>query len=122
MVNDYISQTFDILKKRNSVVVRLRDVMLMNDISKHMNKKRYEIPFGRDLYTEYHVTIERNPCFGHEDDIASAQAALDGVRKSYRNIHRRFANGTVGSEEALAAFQELKKAILPLKQNRQNTA
>ena len=112
MVNDYISQTFDILKKRNSVVVRLRDVMLMNDISKHMNKKRYEIPFGRDLYTEYHVTIERNPCFGREDDIASAQAALDGVRKSYRNIHRRFANGTVSSEEALAAFQELQELLM----------
>ena len=112
MVNDYISQTFDILKKRNSVVVRLRDVMLMNDISKHMNKKRYEIPFGRDLYTEYNVTIQRNPCFGHEDDITSAQAALDGARKSYRNIRRRFANGIVGSEEALAAFQELKELLM----------
>ena len=112
MVNDYISQTFDILKKRNSVVVRLRDVMLMNDVSKHMNKKRYEIPFGRDLYTEYHVTIQRNPCFGHEDDITSAQAALDGARKSYRNIRRRFASGTVGSEEALAAFQELKELLM----------
>lgn len=112
MVNDYISQTFDILKKRNSVVVRLRDVMLMNDVSKHLNKKRYEIPFGRDLYTEYHVTIQRNPCFGHEDDIASAQAALDGARKSYRNIRKRFANGTVGSEEGLAAFQELKELLM----------
>ena len=71
-----------------------------------------EIPFGRDLYTEYHVTIQRNPCFGHEDDITSAQAALDGARKSYRNIRRRFASGTVGSEEALAAFQELKELLM----------
>lgn len=112
MVNDYISQTFDILKNRNSVVVRLRDVMLMNDISKHLNKKRYEIPFGRDLYTEYNVTILRNPCFGREDDIASAQAALDGARKSYRNIRKRFASGTVGSEDALNAFLDLKELLL----------
>ena len=74
MVNDYISQTFDILKKSNSVVVRLRDVMLMNDVSKHINKRRFEIPFGRDLYTEYHVDIQRNPCFGLDEDIASAKA------------------------------------------------
>ena len=112
MVNDYISQTFDILKNRNSVVVRLRDVMLMNDISKHLDKKRYEIPFGRDLYTEYNVTIRRNPCFGREDDIASAQAALDGARKSYSNIRRRFASGTVSSEDALNAFQDLKDLLL----------
>lgn len=112
MVNDYISQTFDILKKRNSVVVRVRDVMLMNDISKHMNKKRYEIPFGRDLYTEYHVDIRRNPCFGLEDDIASAQAALDGARKSYRSLRKKFPSGTVSSEEALSAFRDLKELLL----------
>ena len=92
MVNDYISQTFDILKKRNSVVVRLRDVMLMNDVSKHLDKRRYEIPFGRDLYIEYHVEIMRNPCFGLDEDIASAKAALDGVRKSYRSLRKRMGN------------------------------
>ena len=112
MVNDYISQTFDILKKRNSVVVRLRDVMLMNDVSKHLNKRRFEIPFGRDLYTEYQVDIQRNPCFGMEEDIASAKAALDGVRKSYKNLRKRFGNGVVDSQESLTAFENLKEQIL----------
>ena len=41
MVNDYISQTFDIQNKRSSVVVSLRDVLLMDDISKKPNKKVY---------------------------------------------------------------------------------
>ena len=112
MVNDYISQTFDILKKRNSVVVRLRDVMLMNDVSKHLNKRRFEIPFGRDLYTEYQVDIQRDPCFGMEEDIASAKAALDGVRKSYKNLSKRFGNGVVDSQESLTAFENLKEQIL----------
>ena len=107
MVNDYISQTFDILKKSNSVVVRLRDVMLMNDVSKHINKRRFEIPFGRDLYTEYHVDIQRNPCFGLDEDIASAKAALEGVRKSYNNLRKSFGSGTVDSEESLKTFQDL---------------
>ena len=111
MVNDYISQTFDILKKRNSVIVRIRDVMLMNDVSKHLDKRRFEIPFGRDLYTEYHVDILRNPCFGMDEDIASAKAALDGVRKSYRNLNKRFGNGTVDSQESLTAFENMKEQL-----------
>lgn len=111
MVNDYISQTFDILNKRNSVVVRLRDIMLMNDVSKHLNKRRFEIPFGRDLYTEYHVEIQRNPCFGMDEDIASAKAALDGIRKSYQNLHKRFGNGTVDSQESMTAFENLKEQL-----------
>jgi len=111
MVNDYISQTFDILKKRNSVIVRLRDVMLMNDVSKHLDKRRFEIPFGRDLYTEYHVDIQRNPCFGMEEDIASAKAALDGITKSYNNLYKHYAGGIVDSQESLAAFQNLKDQL-----------
>jgi hypothetical protein len=111
MTNDYISQTFDILQKRTSVVVRIRDVMLINDISKHMNKRRYEIPFGRDLYTEYQVEILRNPCFGQDEDIASAKTALENISKSYKNVKKRFGHGVVTSEENLNAFQELKEML-----------
>ena len=112
MVNDYISQTFDILKKGNSVVVKLRDVLLMNDISKHLNKRLYEIGFGRDLYTEYHVNIQRNPCFGLDEDIASAKAALDGISKSYTNLKSKFGSGVVTNKESFSVFKELKDAIL----------
>ena len=98
MVNDYISQTFDIQNKRSSVVVSLRDVLLMDDISKKPNKKVYEIRFGRDLYTEYHVDIQRNPCFGLDEEITKAQAALEGVSKSYGNLHGKYPNGTTTSE------------------------
>ena len=111
MVNDYITQTFDILKKGSSVVVRLRDVMLMNNVSKHINKRRYEIPFGRDLYTEYHVDIQRNPCFGLDEDIASAKAALDGIRKSYNSLRKSYGNGTVDNQESLKLFEDLKNQI-----------
>ena len=110
MTNDYVSQTFDILQKRTSVVVRLRDVMLMNDISKHLNKRRYEIPFGRDLYTEYQVDIQRNPCFGQDEDIASAQKALESVSKSYKNFQKRFGHGVTSSEN-FTTFKELKDLL-----------
>jgi hypothetical protein len=85
--------------------------MLMNDVSKHIDKRRFEIPFGRDLYTEYHVEIQRNPCFGLDEDIASAKAALDGVRKSYNSLRKSFGSGTVDSEESLKTFQDLKSQL-----------
>lgn len=112
MVNDYITQTFDILNKRSSVVVRLRDVLLMDDISKKPNKKKYEIPFGRDLYMEYHVDIQRNPCFGMDEEITSATTALEGIRKSYGNLHNKYPNGTTSSQESLKVFQELKDLLV----------
>ena len=112
MINDYISQTFDIQKKGDSVVVKLRDIMLMNDISKRLNKRRYEIGFGRDLYTEYHVKIQRNPCFGMDEDIASAQAALAGVKKSFRSLKEKYGSGIASSQESLTVFKEVKETLL----------
>ena len=112
MANDYISQTFDIHSRSDSVVVvRLRDVMLMDDVSRHLNKRRYEIGFGRDLFTEYHITICRNPCFGMDEEIASARAALEGVRKSYKSMKKRFGGGTVSTLEHLSVFEELQETL-----------
>lgn len=112
MVNDYITQTFDILNKRSSVVVSLRDVLLMDDISTKPNKKKYEIRFGRDLFMEYHVDIQRNPCFGMDEEITSATTALEGIRKSYDNLHSKFPNGTANSQESLKVFQDLKDLLV----------
>lgn len=112
MVNDYITQTFDILNKRSSVVVSLRDVLLMDDISTKPNKKKYEIRFGRDLFIEYHVDIQRNPCFGMDEEIASATTALEGIRKSYGNLHSKFPNGTANSQESLKVYQDLKDLLV----------
>lgn len=112
MVNDYITQTFDIQKKTNQVVVRLRDVMLMSDVSKRVNKRSYEISFGLDLNTEYRINIQRNPCFGMDEQIQSATAALEGIRKSYTTLSKRFGSGTVSSQDAKSVFDELKETLL----------
>lgn len=112
MVNDYITQTFDIQKKTNHVVVRLRDVMLMSDVSKRVNKRSYEISFGLDLNTEYRINIQRNPCFGMDEQIQSATAALEGIRKSYTTLSKRFGSGTVSSQDAKSVFDELKETLV----------
>lgn len=112
MVNDYITQTFDIQKKTNQVVVRLRDVMLMSDVSKRVNKRSYEISFGLDLNTEYRINIQRNPCFGMDEQIQSATAALEGIRKSYTTLSKRFGSGTVSSQDAKSVFDQLKETLV----------
>lgn len=110
MVNDYIAQTFDIQNKRTQVTVRLHDVFLMEKIEKK-KYNRYEIPFGRDLDLVYQVTIIRNPCFGLDEDIAAAKAALDGISKNYRSFKNKYKSGVVGSEESLNLFKELKSTL-----------
>ena len=112
MVNDYVSQTFDILGKRNQVKVTLRDIMLMDDISKHPNKKRYEITYGRDMFREYNIQILRNPCFGLDEDMAAAKKAEEAVKNAYASIKGKFGKGEVGSQEILASFKDMQAMLL----------
>lgn len=111
MVNDFITQTFDIQKKSTQVSVTLRDVMLMDDISKTPDKKRYEISYGRDLYLQYQITIQRDPCFGLDEDIAAAKSALQAVNKAYTSFKAKFGSGKVPSKASQTVFQEMKALL-----------
>ena len=111
MLNDYIDQTFDIQNKRNNVTIRLRDVMLMDATRQKGINTRYEIGFGKDLDTEYQITIQRNPCFGLEKEIESAQKSLEAVKKSYKSLKAKYGKGTVNSDEGKKAFAELKATL-----------
>ena len=108
IVNDYISQTFDILNKRNQVSVTLRDVFVME----HTDERDYEIFFGKDLYTQYQVTIQRNPCFGKDEDIKSAQEAEKSVAAAYASINERYGSGQVSSKESLKVFKEMQSLLI----------
>ena len=112
MVNDYIEQTFDIQGKRNNVVVRLRELMLMDEVRQKGASKCYEIGYGKDLNLEYHVTIQRNPCFGLEEEIAAAVKSQEAVQKSYRSLKGKYGKGKVATQEALNNFKELKATLV----------
>lgn len=111
MISDYIEQTFEIQNKRTSVVVRLRDLMMIDKLE-GKKKPQYEITYGKDLNLEYQVTIDRNPCSGLEEDLAGAQTVLEAVKKSYADISKKFGKGTVASSKQLAAFEEMKSLLL----------
>ncbi|MBQ8989874.1 MAG: hypothetical protein IJ067_09305 [Prevotella sp.] len=108
MVNDYISQTFDILNKRSQVSVTLRDIFLME----HTDVRDYEIFFGKDLYTQYQVTIQRDPCYGKDEDIKSAQDAEKSIAAAYASINDKYGSGQVTSQESLKLFQEMQDLLI----------
>ena len=111
MVNDYIEQTFDIQNKRTNVVVRLRDILLMDQTGEKGKSKRYELSNGKDLNTEYQITIQRNPCFGTEEEMAAVSKSLTGIMGSYKNFKKKYGKGRVGTEEALKLFKEMKSVL-----------
>ena len=111
MVNDYIEQTFDIQNKRTNVVVRLRDILLMDQTGEKGKSKRYELSNGKDLNIEYQITIQRNPCFGTEEEMAAVSKSLTGIMGSYKNFKKKYGKGRVGTEEALKLFKEMKSVL-----------
>lgn len=109
MVNDYVEQVFDILGKRSQVTLTLHDVMLMERLETKSGKPgKYEIPFGRELNLQYNVVIERNPCFGLDEDVAAAKAAYESVAKGYASLKEKFSTGKVTSQESLDVFEQMK--------------
>ena len=89
MVNDFIEQTFDIQNKRTNVVVKLHDILLMDQTGQKGQSKRYELSSGKDLNTDYQITIQRNPCFGTEEEQATANKSLTAVMSSYKNLKKK---------------------------------
>ncbi len=112
MVNDYIEQPFDIQDQNSHVIIRLRDVLLMDLADRKGNVSWYDIPFGKDLNLEYQVTIQRNPCFGKDKELAAAQAALATVQKSYQSFKNKYNKRVVNNSDVLQSFKELKKALV----------
>ena len=110
MVNDYIEQGFDILQKRTTVSVTLRDLYLLERSGG--NPAGYELLQGRDLDTKYQIEIRRNPCFGREEEIAAASGLLDEIRTAFAAFKKNYGSGTVPNEEALKIFGDTRRVLL----------
>lgn len=112
MVNDYIEQTFNIQNKRTNVTVRLRDLMFMDEVRQKGTASYYEVSYGKDLNTEYQITIQRDPCFGLEADLDAASQSLADLQKSYNSFNSRFGSRKVTSQESLTLFENMKNTLL----------
>ena len=99
MVNDYIEQTFDILSKRTTVSVTLRDLYILE--CKNKKSGSYEILKGKDLDTQYLIRIVRNPCLDLDKEIAAARQMADEAKQAFEGLRASYPGGTVPSQEAL---------------------
>lgn len=112
MVNDYVEQSFTILHDADAVGVVLRDVMMMEqEATARPGQKVYDVVWGNDINTDYFVRIERNPCFGLDEQIKAADNLLTSVTAAYNNLHSRYGSGTVDSRASLDNFKEMKQLL-----------
>lgn len=112
MINDYIEQTFDVTNYGNNVMIKLGDVFVLDKTPSKKHPDDFTFVAGKNLNIEYHITIERNPCFGLESETELAQNTLEAVGKAYRNFNAKYKSGEVESEAALKTFTELKQVLL----------
>ena len=117
MVNDFIEQTFDILQKRETVTVTLRDIYLLEPVGYN-----YQISSGRDLDTRYQIRIQRNPCFGLEKDLELAQSMVGEVKTAFEGFRQTYASGEVPDQEALKAFEDTRTLLLTQFPPRENVS
>ena len=110
MVNDYIEQSFDILGKRNTVTVTLRDLFLLDANPRKANT--YVLSLGRDLNLKYQIALVRNACLGMEEQIGAARKDRDEVQKAYQGFRQSYAKGEVSDAAALKTFEDTRTLLL----------
>ena len=87
MVTDTLKQKFDIVGD-TTITVCLGDIMMMErSVSK---KNRYDLIHYTTLNKVYELRIGRNPCFGKDDEMSSAQTLLDEVQNDYNTLSSKY--------------------------------
>ena len=110
MVNDFIEQKFDVKNKLTNVAVTLHDVFLLEPDARKSNI--FYLLCGKDFNIRYDITIHRNPCFGLDTEIQTAQTSLDELQKNYKTISSKYASRKVASQDALKLFGKMQATIL----------
>lgn len=112
LLNDSIMQTFVIQDNTASgVTVRLRDIMIMEEVKCKGQGCQYEIVHGKDFNIKYRIALLRNPCLGLEDDLSAAESSLDAVRKCHVWFKGKYLSGKVNDETSFNDFNEIKQAF-----------
>lgn len=112
IVNDSITATFKLQEQATSATLRLRDVLMLDEVKQKGVTRYYSLTFGADFNTQYNITIQRNPCWGEDSRIKSATNALAAIQQSYESFKNLFATGVVSSEDGEKMFHDLQNALL----------
>jgi len=112
MLNDSITLTLLLPDLRTDAAVRLRDILLLNEVKQKGVSRKYELSYAGDINTEYRITLQRNPCLKMEQQIDAADKALTAITRSYQALGKAYPKKTVPRKEDLEMFNELKQALL----------
>ena len=108
MINPFIEQKFTVASTEMPVTLTLRDILMVDAGS---NPLHWKFTSWADLNIRYSVTITRNPCFGKEEEIASAQTSLEAVRTAYDSFAEHYSSGVVDTPESMDVFNEMKDLL-----------
>ena len=119
MVNDYIEQSFDILRQETNVSIMLRDILVMSE-PVSSKKPEYELFYQTDLNRRYNIEIKRDPCFGKEEQLQASAAQVESIRASFDAFDQQFGKtssfNTPGSEKIFAQMKSLLLEQFPRKE------
>ena len=111
VINDSLVQTYAIADTAESISIRLRDILFIDEVKQQGASHHYALTYGADLNSEYRITVRRNPCFALDAQITAAQNTRDAVIRSYEAFKSIYNNGIVNSEEGEQLFHELQDAL-----------
>lgn len=113
LVNDSIVQVYTLQDKQTkAITILLRHVMVMDETDHKGSSHWYNITYGKDFNQKYRVNLQRNPCLGLDDDVASAKGSLDAIRYSLEWFGKKYASGKVADKESLNDFEALKQTLV----------
>ena len=110
MVNEVVEQTFDIKNKQDNVVVMLHDIYVMDSDAR--KSSRFWLVSGKDVDIRYRITLQRDPCFGKDDDLKTARQSLADVRQAMAPFLKVFGKGQATSQDQLDLFNKSKERLL----------
>lgn len=111
MVNDSITTSFVIPDNRTDISLRLRDILLLEEVKQSGISRTYEMSYGGDINIEYKITLQRNPCLKMEEQIDAAGKALTAAERSYRALEQAYPKRVINRQEDMDMFCELKSAL-----------
>lgn len=112
LVNDYIECSFDILKNRNELTLGFHHLVVADKDNSRPDKPLLIFSYLADLNYTYHITLQRDPCWGAEEELKQASETLEGVRQSYLMFKDSYQGKELQSEESYNQFLELKEILV----------
>ena len=111
IVNDSLVQEYTLSDTRTDVSIRLRDVLLVEEVKQKGVTRYYELSYGGNINNRYTITLQRNPCLNKDEELKAAENALSAIQRSYLSFKSIYEKGVVDSEEGEKMFHELQEAL-----------